>query len=215
MLPSVKYNPSRHTRHDMYLTLHDISFTTCASRHVRHDSFCTLHDISFTTYMSRHIPYTSRHILHDMCFTTRTSRHLLHSSRHIRTRHDIYQAVIPLLGQQERDHWPKSRRQVDDNMAKKVGSFHARVTRRASIDLSHLGLAGLHKPVVFTFMDPVFAWCLCADKLSDKHKLFFKYKALKHPASGALLYGSSVQHGMIMKKACERLPRFGLLACTR
>ena len=85
-------------------------------------------------------------------------------------------------------------------------------TRRAKIDLSHIDLPGLHKSILFTFIDPVFAWSTCADKLSGEHNLYFKYKALKHPTSGDLLYGSSVQNGMIMKKACERLPRFGLVS---
>ena len=115
--------------------------------------------------------------------------------------------MIPLLGAHEKERWPKTRRQVDEKMVKTVGSFHPRVMRRVRIDLSHINLTGLQKPILFTFLDPVFAWAVCADKLSDKHNLYFKYKALKHPESGELLYGSSVQNGMIMKKACERLPR--------
>ena len=78
--------------------------------------------------------------------------------------------------------------------------------RTVSIDLGHIGVAGLTKPITFTFMDPLFAWASCADKLSREHPLHFTYKPLYHPTSGELLYGASVQNGKIMKEACAKLP---------
>ena len=97
-----------------------------------------------------------------------------------------------MLTAQERKDWTKSRRQVDEKMAKNVGTFHPRVTRRVDIDLSHVSLAGLHKPISFTFIDPVFVWSVCAEKLSRKHKLYFEHKEHRHPVINELLYGASV-----------------------
>ena len=129
---------------------HDIPFRTYPSGH-------TYHDIPIRTYLSRHTHQ-------DIPVTTYPSRHI---------RHTMCQAVVHTLPKQEREHWPKTRRQIDEKMMKRVGSFHPRVTRRVSIDLSHIGLPGLHKPIVFTFVDPVFAWSVCADKLSGNHDLYF------------------------------------------
>ena len=119
----------------------------------------------------------------------------------------VLNAVVPMLNTSEKSTWPKSRKQVDDAIRKRVGSFHSRVIRRVTFDLSHTGVSALQKPLIFKFIDPVFAWSLCADKLRRKqHVLYFEYKELRNPNSGELLYGASVQNGQIMKKACDRVP---------
>ena len=86
-----------------------------------------------------------------------------------------------------------------------MGSLYPRVTLVLNIDLSTLNLPGLTKPVRFPFLDPIFSWVRCADKLSRQHKLHFKYTELRHPDTGEHLYGASVANGEIMKRACEKL----------
>ena len=90
------------------------------------------------------------------------------------------------------------------SMTRTLGTFHFRVMRRIQIDLSHHHLPGLHKPISFTFVDPLFAWSICAHKLSRAHQLHFTYKSRYHPDTGERLYGASISNGEIMKKASVR-----------
>jgi len=122
------------------------------------------------------------------------------------TQSKVLKSVVPMLSSQERKCWPTSRREIDSAITKTVGNFHARVTRRVSIDLSHIGLDELKKPVEFMFIDPLFAWALCADQLSQDHTLHFEHQPLCHPVTGERMYGSSVKNGKIMEEACKRLP---------
>ena len=122
------------------------------------------------------------------------------------TQSKVLQAVVPMLSSCERTQWPMSRQQIDKMIVKKLGPCYTRVKRTVSIDLSHIGLAGLTRPLEFTFIDPLFAWSSCADKLSREHPLHFKYEPLYHPTSGELLYGASVRNGKIMQQACAKLP---------
>ena len=92
------------------------------------------------------------------------------------------------------------------SLTRSLGTFYSRVTRRIRIDLSHHELSALKNPISFTFLDPLFAWSVCAHKLSRKHKLYFTYQKRVHPDTGEPLYGSSVSNGDIMKKACTRGP---------
>ena len=90
---------------------------------------------------------------------------------------------------------------------RKLGLFYPRVLRRIEIDLSNHGLPGLQEPVTFEFLDPLFAWSICAHKLTRRgHKLHFKYRARTHPATGESLYGASVANGEFMRRACQRGP---------
>ena len=90
---------------------------------------------------------------------------------------------------------------------RKLGLFYPRVLRRIEIDLSYHKLPGLQKPVTFEFLDPLFAWSICAHKLTlHGHKLHFKYQARTHPTTGEALYGASVANGEFMRRACERGP---------
>ncbi len=111
-----------------------------------------------------------------------------------------------MLSTVEKKHWPKSRKKIDEKILKNVGTFWPRVTRRVFIDLSHVGLTSLQKKILFKFIDPVYAWAACANKLSAEHPLYFKYKPRRHPTNGNLMYGSTVQNGEILRKACERVP---------
>ena len=122
------------------------------------------------------------------------------------TQDKVLQAVRPLLSAKGRREWPKTRLQIDNRINKTVGSFYPRVTRHADIKLNRWNIVGLEKPVRFTFIDPIFAWVRCANKLSHQHHLHFKYEELRHPDTGELLYGSSVANGLIMKRACEKVP---------
>ena len=122
------------------------------------------------------------------------------------TQTKVLQAVLPMLSPQERKLWPRSRSQVDDKIVQTVGNFHSRVMRHVSIDLSHIGLAGLRKPIDFTFIDPIFAWTVCANQVSHEHTLHFTHQPLHHPVTGERMYGASVKHGTIMEEACKRVP---------
>jgi hypothetical protein len=119
------------------------------------------------------------------------------------TQTNVLRACVPLLSRTERSVWPPSRRRIDETLHKQLGSFHSRVIRQVSIDLSHLGVPGLNK-IPFRFIDPVFAWAVCAHKLSRAHELHFAYKPLTHPSTGERLFGASVAHGDIMREACLR-----------
>ena len=122
------------------------------------------------------------------------------------TQSKVLQAVVSMLNSHERKQWPLTRQQIDNQIIKKLGPCYTRVMRSISIDLSHIGLTALTKPITFSFLDPIFAWTSCADKLSREYPLHFTYKPLYHPTSGELLYGASVQNGKIMQQACAKLP---------
>ena len=122
------------------------------------------------------------------------------------TQDKVLQAVVPILPKDEQKLWPTTRKQIDDKLKRSVGTFHARITLRKCIDLSHLGLQGLEDPIEFKFLDPVFMWTVCANDLCKKHTLHFEYKELRHPVTDELLYGASVQHGQVMKRACAKTP---------
>ena len=124
------------------------------------------------------------------------------------TQTKVLQAVASILSAEEGKKWPLSRRALDAKVLQKAGTIIPRVQRAVEIDLGDLSssFAILKKPIHFEFVDPVIAWALCANKLSKKHKLFFKYKSLHHPLNGELLDGASMQNGMMLKRACERLP---------
>ena len=122
------------------------------------------------------------------------------------TQDKVLQAVRPILSSQMRREWPKTRVQLDLKLKKHVGSVYPRVTHVVDINLTQLGLPGLSKPVRFMFLDPIFAWVRCADKISRDHKLHFEYEELRHPETGELLYGASVANGLIMKRACQKVP---------
>ena len=119
----------------------------------------------------------------------------------------VLQSVVPLLSSREREAWPNRRAYIDDKLSRTLGIFHARVTRHASIDLSHFKLHGLEDPIQFEFLDPVFAWTVRADKLIRSNiKLHFDYGERQHPVFGVPLYGASVANGVLFKKACAKLP---------
>jgi hypothetical protein len=122
------------------------------------------------------------------------------------TQNKVLQAVIPVLEKDEQKLWPTTRKQIDAKLKRSVGVFHARVTRRKSIDLSHIGLQGLQDPIEFKFLDPVYCWAVCANDLSQEHTLHFQSTVLRHPVTGESLYGASVQHGRLMKRACDKTP---------
>ena len=122
------------------------------------------------------------------------------------TQSKVLRAVLPMLSYQEQKSWPKSRNQIDVAITKTVGNFYARVTRRVRIDLHHIGLDGLRKPIEFVFIDPLFAWAACAEQLSHDYTLYFEHQSLRHPVTGEQMYGASVKNGTIMEEACKRVP---------
>ena len=123
-------------------------------------------------------------------------------SKHTQT--NVLKAVLPMLSKSDATGWPVSRRRIDDVLKRKVGDFHSRVLRTIHVDLRHHGLPGVDTPVKFTFIDPVYAWVVCACNLARTEELIFSYKPLYDDA-GHRLYGGSVMHGDIMRKACGTL----------
>ena len=141
---------------------------------------------------------------------------LLHAVREetIKTQTNVLRACRHLLSSQEKKSWPTSRKAVT-NAINKLGSFRVRVTREILIDLSHHhNFPSLAKPVKFRFIDPVFAWSLCAHYLSKNHVLYFEYKELRHPSMAEPLYGHSVENGEIMRNACRKYPRPALVGLS-
>ena len=124
------------------------------------------------------------------------------------TQTKVLKAVAAILSAEEGKKWPLSRRALDAKVLQSTGTILPRLLRAVQIDLSDLSskFKILQNPICFEFVDPVIAWALCASNLSKKHELFFNYKSLHHPLNGELLYGASMQNGMMMKRACERLP---------
>ena len=119
----------------------------------------------------------------------------------------VLESVLPLLSAQERKVWPRRRAYIDNKLNRTLGTFHARVTRIASIDLSHFKFHGLEDPIQFEFLDPVFAWAVRADKLIRNNiKFHFDYSERHHPVHGVPLYGASVANGLLLKRACAKLP---------
>ena len=120
------------------------------------------------------------------------------------TQTKVLRACKPLLAHSAVKSWPLSRQQIDAKLARKLGRFFPRVTRVIKVDLTHYGV---HKPIRFTFIDPVFAWAQCAKELVRLgHKLYFKFHPLYDPTTGQRLFGASVAHGELMRKACAKCP---------
>lgn len=122
------------------------------------------------------------------------------------TQSAVLSACRRMLPARQRPLWPISRQQVDKKIAKSLGSFHCRTLRQVQIDLTRHGLPDLAKPITFSFMDPVYGWACCAHRVSAFHKLHFEYIAHLHPSTGERLYGASVAHGDVMRRACHQVP---------
>ena len=122
------------------------------------------------------------------------------------TQSAVLSACRRMLPARQRHLWPSSRRQIDKKISKSLGSFHSRTLRQVRIDLRHHAVPELAKPITFSFMDPVYAWAYCAHRVSAFHKLHFEYIAHKHPSTGERLYGASVAHGDVMRRACRQVP---------
>ena len=122
------------------------------------------------------------------------------------TQDAVLQACKVMLTRSERKTWPSSRRIIDSTIIKRLGVFHARVTRSVTIDLRHHPHPSCQTPIKFSFLDPIYAWAVCALRLGESHKLHFEAAELVDPVTGERLYGGSVQHGEVMKQACDTRP---------
>lgn len=117
----------------------------------------------------------------------------------------VLSACRRMLPPRQRHLWPNSRAQIDNKIRKSLGSFHARILRQVHIDLSQHGVPEVATPISFSFMDPIYAWAFCAHRVSAFEKLHFAYIAHKHPSTGERLYGASVAHGDVMRRACRKV----------
>ena len=122
------------------------------------------------------------------------------------TQDAVLQACSVMLPHSERRHWPLRRHTIDSTIRKKLGSFHSRVTRTIRINLGHHPHRCCRTPTIFSFIDPVYAWAACALRLSETHTLHFESVQLVDPVTRERLYGASVQHGDVMKEACDTRP---------
>ena len=109
----------------------------------------------------------------------------------------VLRAVRPVLNHEDKKRWPLDRRQLDVLVAK-AGGFNSRVIRTVKIEIKG-------GPVEFVFLDPVYAWCSTAFGCSREMPLLFRYVARVDPATNQRMFGTSVQCGEIMRKACERV----------
>ena len=94
--------------------------------------------------------------------------------------------------------WPKDRRSLDKLVSAAKG-FRSRVLRSVTIDMT----AHNAGKISFRFLDPVYAWASTAWNCSKFSPLYFKYVPRYAPRTRQRLYGTSVQCGDVMKKACE------------
>ena len=105
--------------------------------------------------------------------------------------------------------WPSSRRSLRDRINRKAGLFWDNVTIATRINMgkyAHL----FNAKVSFNFVDPLFVWLRQANRLIKKgYKLEFDAKILRHPTSGAEMYGSGVQYGWLMRSAKQSMPAGG------
>ena len=122
------------------------------------------------------------------------------------TQSNVLAACQKMLPKHQHPLWPTSRRKVNAQISKTLGSFSNRIMRTVHINLSHHNLPGLDKPITFRFIDPIYAWASAAYAVSQRHELHFHYKEHIHPTTFERLYGSSVSHGDIMREACRQVP---------
>ena len=81
------------------------------------------------------------------------------------TQSKVLRAVSTLLSARDRKIWPTTREMVDTKLSK-FGSISSRLTRTASVDLSHIDLAALHEPIAFKFLDKYLKFCARCTKLA-------------------------------------------------
>ena len=118
----------------------------------------------------------------------------------------VLRAVRPVLNHEDKKRWPLDRRQLDV-LVGKAGGFNCRVMRTVKIEIKG-------GPVEFAFLDPVYAWCSTAFCCSREMPLHFRYVARVDPATNQRLFGTTVQCGEIMRKACERVKSRLLFVCV-
>ena len=110
----------------------------------------------------------------------------------------VLRAASRMVDQSLSHRWPKDRRSLDKLLAAAKG-FRSRVLRCVTIDMT----AHNAGKISFRFLDPVYAWASTAWNCSKNSPLYFKYVPRYAPRTRQRLYGTSVQCGDVMKKACE------------
>ena len=75
-----------------------------------------------------------------------------------------------------------------------------------TVDISKYNIPGC-ATVVFEFVDPVFVWIQTANAVDCE--LRWEPKSLKHPDSGAELYGAGIEYGFLMRYATRGIPAGG------
>ena len=115
--------------------------------------------------------------------------------------------LLARVGQKRK--WPQSGRSLRNLISRKVGNFWDLVSYTCHIDLSCFNLPGVTK-VMFRYIDPVYVWIRqCNELHSQKYKLEWDPKVLKHPVTGERCYGAGVEYGLLMSTVTASLPPDG------
>lgn len=86
------------------------------------------------------------------------------------------------------------------------------MTYTRSVDLRQFNLPGSIKSVKFSFIDPVYVWIKCCNKLiRNGTTLHWRSKTLHHQHTGQELYGAGIQYSKLLSSAHSSIP-FGNVA---
>ena len=106
--------------------------------------------------------------------------------------------------------FPISIRSLRENMLRHGGDFTQYLMHEIRIPVEQFGLPDLTDPVVFRFINPLWAWVQAANKMVEQgNTMHFDPKAMFHETSNERLYGAGVAFGDKLKFAASRTPQGG------
>ena len=108
---------------------------------------------------------------------------------------------------QQLSRWPRSYRGLRARVARKTGGqFRDMISETVTIDLQQFNLPGV-RSVEFEFIDPIWE-CISRCEALNKLGIHLEWKAtrLVNPQTGAELFGSGIQHGLLFRDAAQTIP---------
>ena len=106
--------------------------------------------------------------------------------------------------------WPTSNRALCTRVTRKNdGVFWDLVSEKVTIDLKQFSLPGVES-VNFEFIDPIWV-CIQLCQALNKLGIHLEWEAtrLVNPQTGAELFGSGIQHGLLFRNAAQTIPSNG------
>ena len=101
-------------------------------------------------------------------------------------------------------------RSLRKNMLSYGGDFTQYLMHEIRIPVEQFGLPDLTEPVVFRFLNPLWAWVQAANKMVKQgNTMHFVPKAMFHETSNERLYGAGVRFGDKLKFSASRTPQGG------